>query len=170
MVDRQLRDYAAEIVGALVEEYGGVVIAVEGDGVEETVALMGAREDAVLDGEGVVAAPAHQAAGIVIDAVQVAAEHGVLDGKRRRRGMAHHAADMIVAVRRAIDNGPDPAVAHDGDAARPDDAHQSGGMGPARHAALHGEVLDGGTLHIVSVSVISTQSVLPLPSKVPAKG
>jgi hypothetical protein len=56
MVDRQLRDYAAEIVGALVEEYGGVVIAVEGDGVEETVALMGAREDAVLDGEGVVAA------------------------------------------------------------------------------------------------------------------
>ena len=146
MVDRQLRDYAAEIVGALVDEYGGVVIAVEGDGVEETFALMGAREETVLDGERIVAAPAYKAAGIVIDAVQMAAEHGVLDGERRRRGVTHHAADMIVAVRRAINDGLDPAVAYGGDAARPDDAHQSGGMGSARHAALYGEVLDGGSL------------------------
>ena len=144
MVDRQLRDYAVEIVGALFDECGGVVIAVEGDGVEETVALMSAREETVLDGERIIAAPAYKAAGIVIDAVQMATEHGVLDGERRRRGVTHHAADMIVAVRRAINDGLDPAVAHGGDAARPDDAHQSGGMGPARHGARHGKVLDGG--------------------------
>ena len=120
---------------------------VQGNGVEKSIAVCTCKE--TVDEGNIGTAPSHQAAGIVVGVVQISAEYGVLDDDGGRCAMTYHAADEAVVSggEGVVDGSLDHAATHGGGALM-DDARQACCMSHARHAALHGEVLDGGTLHM----------------------